>query len=117
MVLLYWGADTMWVLIAVGLILLLAVVLGIQAHRMRVLGGNEELPGMRGEVTQASDSRGRAYALVRGEIWRVHAREPLAEGDVVRVRAARGLTLEVERLGEPSARGVDESSTNQGGGS
>ena len=114
MVLLYWGADTMWVLIAVGLILLLAVVLGIQAHRMRVLGGNEELPGMRGEVTQASDSRGRAYALVRGEIWRVHAREPLAEGDVVRVRAARGLTLEVERLDGPPVLVAAGAPTTQG---
>lgn len=114
MVLLYWGADTWWALLAVGLILLLAVILGIQAHRMRVLGGNEELPGMRGEVTQASDPRGYAYALVRGEVWRVHAREPLAEGDVVRVRAARGLTLEVERLGEPTSLMRESAPTTQG---
>ena len=114
MVLLYWGADALWALAALGLVVLLAAILGIQAHRMRVLGGNEELPGMRGEVTRASDSRGNAYALVRGEIWRVHSREPLAEGDGVRVRAARGLTLEVERLAAPAP---DEPSTNQGGGS
>ncbi|MER1968218.1 NfeD family protein [Castellaniella sp. GW247-6E4] len=115
MVLLYWGADSLWALAAIGLIVSLAVILGIQAHRMRVLGGNEELVGMHGEVTQASDGRGKAYALVRGEIWRVHSREPLAEGDDVRVRAARGLTLEVERPAERAGRAPDQPSTTQGG--
>ena len=44
MILLYWGADTWWALLAVGVILLLAVILGIQAHRMRVLGGQRRAP-------------------------------------------------------------------------
>lgn len=114
MILLYWGADTWWALLAVGVILLLAVILGIQAHRMRVLGGNEELLGMRGEVTQASDERGYAYALVRGETWRVHATERLAEGDMVRVRSARSLTLEVERLDGPPGLMAAGAPTTQG---
>lgn len=109
MLLVYFGTQSAWALGLLGLILLLAVVIAIQAHRGRVLGGNEELPGMLGEVTEPSDARGRAWALVRGEIWQVRADTPLSPGQTVRVKAARGLTLVVERvpdsdasLGEPS---------------
>lgn len=109
MLLVYFGSQSVWALSLLGLILLLGVIIAIQAHRGRARGGNEELPGMVGEVTQASDTRGRARALVRGEIWQVHATAPLRLGQVVRVRAERGLMLEVEpvperdvSLGEPS---------------
>lgn len=115
MVLVYWGVNSVWALVGIGLILLLAIILGVQAHRMRVLGGNEELLGMCGEVTEASDARGYAYASVRGEIWRIRSRGRLAEGDWVRVRKARGLTLDVERIEGPATMLEDESSTILGG--
>ena len=109
MLLVYFGSQSVWALSLLGLILLLAVVIAIQAHRGRARGGNEELPGMIGEITQASDARGRARALVRGEVWQVHADAPLRPGQAVRVLAERGLMLEVEPvpdrevfLGEPS---------------
>ena len=109
MLLLYFGSHSVWALTLVGVILLLAVVLAIQAHRARVRGGNEELPGMMGEVTLASDARGRARAMVRGEIWQIQAARPLQPGQAVRVLAVHGLMLEVEPvperdvfLGEPS---------------
>lgn len=94
----YWGINTTYTLIGLGLILLLAIILGIQAHRERVLGGNEELPGMIGEVTEASDPRGIAYALVRSEIWRVRCTQTLSVGDTIKVQAAPGLTLKVVRI-------------------
>lgn len=109
MLLLYFGSKSVWALSLLGLILVLAAIIAIQAHRGRVRGGNEELPGMTGEVTQASDARGRARALVRGEIWQVYADTPLKLGQSVRVRAEHGLMLKVEpvperdvSLGEPS---------------
>jgi membrane-bound serine protease (ClpP class) len=109
MLLVYFGSQSVWALSLLGLILLLGVIIAIQAHRGHARGGNEELPGMVGEVTQASDTRGRARALVRGEIWQVHASTPLRLGQAVRVRAEHGLMLEVEpvperdvSLGEPS---------------
>lgn len=109
MLLVYFGSQSVWALSLLGLILLLAAIIAIQAHRRRVRGGNEELPGMIGEITQASDDRGRARALVRGEIWQVHAGTPLRPDQAVRVRAEHGLMLEVEpvpegddSLGEPS---------------
>lgn len=109
MLLVYFGSQSIWAMSLLGLILVLAVILAVQAHRSRARGGNEELPGMIGEVTQASDERGRARALVRGEVWQVHADTPLNVGQAVRVRAEHGLMLEVELvpardafLGEPS---------------
>ena len=103
MLLVYFGAQSVWVLALIGLTLLLAVILAIQAHRARVQGGTEELPGMLGEVTQASDARCRARALVRGEVWQIHADVPLQPGQTVRVRAERGLILEVEPVPERDA--------------
>lgn len=102
MLLVYFSSQSTWALVMLGLVLLLAVILAVQAHRARARGGNEELPGMTGEVTEASDARGRSWAMVRGEAWQVHANEPLTAGQVVRVRAVRGLVLEVEPI-----RGVD----------
>lgn len=96
----YWGINTTYTLIGLGLILLLALILGIQAHRERVLGGNEELLGMTGEVTQPSDPHGIAYALVRSEIWRVHCAHTLSVGDVIKVQSAPGLTLGVVRIND-----------------
>lgn len=96
MLLIYFSSQSWWALGMLGVILLLAIILVVQAHRHRVQGGNEELPGMAGEMTQATDERGAGYALVRGEVWRVHAAQALPAGQPIRVRAARGLLLEVE---------------------
>lgn len=101
MLLVYFSSQSTWALTMLGLIILLAVVLAVQAHRNRARGGNEELPGMTGEVTQASDARGRAWAQIRGEAWQVRANQPLTLGQAVRVRSARGLILEVEPIPEP----------------
>ncbi|HEX2518967.1 MAG TPA: NfeD family protein [Castellaniella sp.] len=103
MLLVYFSSQSTWALVMLGLILLLGAILAIQAHRSRARGGNEELPGMTGEVTQASDSRGRAWAQIRGEAWQVHADQPLALGQSVRVQSAQGLTLEVEPISEPDS--------------
>ncbi|HEX7388249.1 MAG TPA: NfeD family protein [Castellaniella sp.] len=96
MLLVYFSSQSTWALVMLGLIILLGVILAIQAHRGRARGGNEELPGMTGEVTQPSDERGHAWAMVRGEAWQVHATTPLVVGQTVQVRAVHGLTLEVD---------------------
>lgn len=101
MLLVYFGAQSLWALVLLGLILVLAVVIAIQAHRSRVLGGNEELPGMVGEVTESSDSRGRARVLVRGEIWQAHCQTPLCPGQAVQVMQAHDLLLIVKPVADP----------------
>ncbi|WP_322995034.1 NfeD family protein [Castellaniella sp.] len=100
MLLVYFGAQSLWALVLLALILALAVVIAIQAHRSRALGGNEELPGMVGEVTEATDARGRARALVRGEVWQVRCTSPLSPGQAVRVIQAHDLLLIVEPLAD-----------------
>lgn len=100
MLLLYFGAQSAWALGLLALVLLLAAIIAVQAHRGRARGGNEELPGMLGEVTEPSDARGRAWAMVRGELWQVHCKTSLRRGQTVRVVRARGLTLQVERAAD-----------------
>jgi len=100
MLLLYFGAQSVWALSLLGLVLLLAAVIAIQAHRGRALGGNEELPGMTGEVTEPADERGTSRVLVRGEVWQARSRAPLRPGQAIRVLRARGLVLIVEPLAE-----------------
>jgi membrane-bound serine protease (ClpP class) len=95
--------QSYWAIGLLLLIVLLAAWLAVLAHLHRAQGGNEELPGMAGEITQAPDARGRAWALVRGELWQVRARVPLHLGQAVRVRAVRGLVLEVEPMPESAA--------------
>lgn len=96
MLLVYFGAQSVWALSLLGLVLLLAIVIAIQAHRNRAQGGNEELPGMLGEVTDPPDAHGRGRALVRGEIWQIRCNTPLHQGQTIRVTRARSLILWVE---------------------
>lgn len=100
MLLVYFSSQSVWALGLLALVLLLAVIIAIQAHRGRARGGNEELPGMTGEVTEPSDARGRAWALVRGEVWQVRSDAPLHVGQEIRVLRARGLMLAVEPIPE-----------------
>lgn len=101
MLLVYFGSQSAWALGLLALVLILGALIGIQAHRSRAQGGNEELPGMQGEVTEASDARGRAWAQIRGEAWQIRCPQPLHPGQQVRVIAVHGLVLDVE----PAAAG------------
>jgi membrane-bound serine protease (ClpP class) len=62
-------------------------------RRYRVSTGAEALVGESVEVVQACDPSGRVR--VRGELWNARAPQPLGVGDVARVTAVDGLTLEV----------------------
>jgi membrane-bound serine protease (ClpP class) len=69
-----------------------AVGKSFEARRQPVTVGVEQIVGMEGVV------RGQGQAFVRGELWRVEADEPLADGDRVAVDALDGLTLQVHRI-------------------
>ncbi|MFA5662697.1 NfeD family protein [Castellaniella sp.] len=100
MLLIYFGSQSAWALGLMLLIFVLAAVIAIQAQRQRAQAGNEELPGMMGEVTQDTDLRGRGWALVRGEVWQIRARVPLKTGQAIQVRSVQGLVLQVEPSGD-----------------
>lgn len=98
MLLIYFSSRSQLAMVLIGLVLLLCIYIGIQAHRKRIRAGNEELVGMYGEITTMSDSRGKARALIRGEIWQVYSPETLEIGQMVQVVATHGLLLDVQAV-------------------
>jgi membrane-bound serine protease (ClpP class) len=74
--------------------------LALKSHRAKVTSGREALLEMTGTVLDWEHGRG--HVFVHGERWRAIGVYKLGAGDVVRVAAVHGLTLEVE----PSSTGV-----------
>ncbi|HMN76099.1 MAG TPA: nodulation protein NfeD [Burkholderiaceae bacterium] len=68
--------------------------LAMRAHRRPVVGGLDDLVGLRGEVVHAD--AGHAFMQLRGETWEVRSASPLRAGQSVRVVARDGLLLDVE---------------------
>ncbi len=64
-------------------------------RRYRISSGPEALVGIRAEVIEKCDPRGRVR--LRGEIWHAHCDGGAEIGDSVVVTGVVGLTLEVER--------------------
>ncbi len=62
-------------------------------RRYRVSTGVEALLGESVEVVEACDPSGRVR--VRGELWNARAPQPMKVGEVARVTAVDGLTLEI----------------------
>jgi membrane-bound serine protease (ClpP class) len=62
--------------------------------------GGQMLLGAVGEVREAVDSFGQGRVMVQGELWQAFSNEPIAVGSRARVKAVRGLTLEVEQASE-----------------
>jgi len=93
---------TIWVLIAVFLVLL-NVSLAIVVYRTilkRPTTGKEALVGATGVVVASQGKRGKV--MVRGEHWDAEFTEDLKPGDEIRVSAVKGLTLVVESSKEQS---------------
>lgn len=65
-------------------------------RRYRVSTGIEALLGESVEVVEACNPSGRVR--VRGELWNARASRPMKVGDVGRVTAVDGLTLEITPL-------------------
>ena len=65
-------------------------------RRYRVSTGVEALLGESVEVVEACNPSGRVR--VRGELWNARAAQPMKVGDVGRVTAVDGLTLEITPL-------------------
>ncbi|NYT36770.1 nodulation protein NfeD [Allopusillimonas soli] len=84
--------------VASALLVILTGTLAVRSHKRPVVTGRDDMPGRRGVVTSVKG--GTIYAQIEGEQWRVRAEEPLAQGDVIKVIAADGLTLSVLRDSE-----------------
>lgn len=94
------------------LFVLVVVRLALKARKRPVLGGSEELPGMRGEILEAG-AQG-AWMRLRGERWRVISELPLQRGQRVRVAGRTGLVLRVEPIEAESGAAPAASATATG---
>ncbi len=74
------------------------VAMLVRARRRPVAIGAHRMVGLEGEALEALAPEGQVK--VGGEIWRARAVRPVPAGARVRVRAVRGLTLEVEPNGK-----------------
>jgi membrane-bound serine protease (ClpP class) len=77
-----------------GLTLLAGSFLVARSRRQAVVTGGEQLLHERGEVTDWDGGHG--WVRVHGERWKARGSPDLKAGDAVKVRARRGLVLEVE---------------------
>ena len=85
------------------IVVLAAGGLALRARRRPVVSGVEELVGARGEVTRVGKDG--TWARVRGARWQVTSAATLEPGQRVRVRALRGLTLDVQPESEARLQG------------
>jgi membrane-bound serine protease (ClpP class) len=93
------GFGISWQLIggtalAAALLLMLMMTLLARSQARPVTTGQEEMIGSPGRVLEWHGRDGRVR--VRGEIWRAEGPEGLARDQTVRVKAIRGLTVEVQ---------------------
>ena len=93
------GYSIAWQLIGAmglaGALLLLAIVsFAVRARRRPVVSGVEGLLREQAQAVESFESEGRVRA--HGEIWAAVSREPIREGQRLRILAVKGLRLEVE---------------------
>jgi membrane-bound serine protease (ClpP class) len=95
------SAWTLWPAVAaMALFTMLLVRLVVSAQRRSATTGDAGMIGLAGIARTAIVADGAGWVEVQGERWRATSREPLGEGERVRVAGVSGLTLEV-RKGEP----------------
>lgn len=83
------------VAIVSALFIFLAAGMALKARQRPVVSGGEEMIGSVGEVLESFDSND-GLARVHGEIWRIKSKQPLVQGQSVKVVGLEGLLLEVE---------------------
>lgn len=79
------------------LVFVLIVSMAISARNRPVVSGVEELIGKTATVTQGLEGN-YANVHIHSELWRVRGQAPLQQGQLVKVIAVKGLTLEVETV-------------------
>jgi membrane-bound serine protease (ClpP class) len=80
--------------LAGALVLVAIVSFAVKARRRPVVSGVEGLLREHAEAVESFERQG--FVRVHGEIWNAVSREPVREGERLRIRRIDGLTLEVE---------------------
>ncbi len=85
------------IVFAVGGIAVLLARLTLLSHRRRPAAGVDAMIGAAGVALTTLEQGQSGRAMVRGEIWRTIAADPIHDGDAVRVIGIDGLTLTVRK--------------------
>jgi len=101
--------------VPLGVITVFLMSLAIRARRNKVTTGSQGLIGETGIAQTDLSPEGTVF--VHGELWRARSRQPVANGEQVRVTRITGLRLEVEPFTEPAAHADAEPARSSRGGS
>jgi membrane-bound serine protease (ClpP class) len=88
-----------------GLVTFSIIGFALRARQTPIVSGQEEMVGMIATAREDFDEIGRVW--IRSEVWRARARQPVREGDKLRVTGMDGLVLEVEPVEAESADSRD----------
>lgn len=89
-----------WLIVILAIVivgfLILAIIFGVRAHRLKISAGKEELIGMTAEAVTAMEPKGMVF--VQGERWAAILDKGQAEpGEEVIITKVEGLKLRVTR--------------------
>ncbi len=91
--------------VTIGLMIGMAGLAWVLAQRRKpALTGREGLIGEVGEIRQPVKPGAAGWIFIHGEMWRATSDQPLDIGAPARVKAVRGMELEVQGLSQPSSR-------------
>jgi len=91
--------------VTIGLVFGMAGLAWALAERRKpAVTGREGLVGEVGEIRQAVKPGAAGWIFIHGEMWRASSDQPLNIGAAARVKAVRGMELEVQGLAQPSSR-------------
>ncbi len=91
--------------VTVGLVLGMAGLAWALAQRRKpAVTGREGLIGEVGEIRQPVKPGAAGWIFIHGEMWRATSDQPLDIGAAARVKAVKGMELEVQGLAQPSSR-------------
>lgn len=71
----------------------LIYLLALKVHRKPIVSGLEQLIGSKGNVIILNGNQEKPRIRIRGELWQIRSKEPLKEGDKVRVLGIDELKL------------------------
>jgi membrane-bound serine protease (ClpP class) len=77
--------------------------MAFRARARPVVSGSGQLVGRRAEIVEATGAEG--WAKVQGELWKVRGHSTLRRGQIVRIQAVTGHTLEVATETNPGTGG------------
>ncbi|WED43026.1 NfeD family protein [Legionella cardiaca] len=99
-----WSA--IWAMAAANLLILLTLgTMTFKSRKKKLMHGIAVLLGAEGRTLGEVNPQGQA--VIRGEIWAVHSKQPIAADKRIKVIATQGLQLEIEEIQTATKNGIN----------